>query len=269
MNRKTKGIFFLLPIFFGAACSKKKSDDMGSVQVSMANGTSTSLQLSTTPTGSTGTTTNGDNTYPTYQATTYGIKLVQIYLNEDVAADGWTNSGTNAYIWINPICGTTTSDSGAITMANNGTCDTSKITSYFELARSSEAVNADLNSQQIPIPAQTYRYIRVQLCDNSITDDNVQIASTTGGLASANTVRSSACVLTPVKIDPPLTVAKDESVKISLTYDLSKALVDYNYNTTTGTYNSDSNSNESCAVADDGQGVRCVSDITYTPSVSK
>lgn len=250
------------------SCGKKKSD-MGHIQVGFANSTATALSLATTPAGSTGTYTESGQTFQTYQATSYGLKLVQIYLNEDIGADGWSNSGLNAYIWINPVCGTSTSNTGAITMANDGNCDTTKISTYFELARSSDAVNADLNAQQIPVPVKTYRYIRVQLCDNQIADKNVQVASTSGGLKASVALRTGNCVLKPVKIEPPLEVKKDDTVKISLSYDLSKALIDYNYDTATSTYSAKSNSNSSCAVADDGLGVRCVRDIEYSVSVSK
>lgn len=255
-------------VLISSSCSKKSEDDMGSVQVSLANGTSSSLNIAT-PAGATGTAPWNGKSVPTYEATTYGIKLVQIYLNEDIAADGWTNSGTNAYIWINPICGTSTADSGAITMANNGSCDTTKITSYFELARSSEAVNSDLNSQKIPVLAKTYRYIRVQLCDNQISDKNLKVASTTGGLNTATELRTGDCILTPVKIDPPLEVNKDDVVKVSLKYDLSQALIDYDYDIDAGTYSTDTTAGDQCAGADSGNGVRCPNDLTYTVSVSK
>ena len=250
------------------ACGKKK-DDMGNVKFSLANGTA-SLALASTPAGSTGTVTVTDGrTMAAYEATTWALKLIQVYLVEDVGGDGWSNSGQTSYIWINPVCGTKTYDSGAISMANEGVCDTSKITTYFELARSSDQVNADLNSQNIPVLAKTYKYIRMELCDNKLASDlNIKIASTSGGLAKAASLRTGNCIVLS-KIDPPLTVAKGDSVKVSLKYDLSKAIVDYNYDTTTGSYSTATSAGTQCAAADSGQGVRCPNDITYTATATK
>lgn len=263
---KTLAITMLAMLPWVGSCAKKKDDEMGSAQVAFSNGTA--LSLTTTPDGSTGTVTDHGSTVQAYPATTFGAKLVQIYLVSDVMDDGQTNSGGVAYIWINPACGTVTQDNGSITMANSGACDTTAITDYFEFARSTDAVNADLNSQKIPIPTGTYKYIRVQICDNSKAEDNMRIASTTGGLTTAKTVRTGNCVVPPAKIDPPLVIEKDQAVSISLKYDLSQALVDYLYDIDAGTYKSQDTVPKYCAATDSGVGERCVRDIEYTPSVS-
>lgn len=267
MHRSTVKVLLLsAAVITTGACGKKKKDKTGRVQVGFANGTTVALALDGMPAGSTGADKNENGSYPTYAATTYGMKIVQIYLNEDVAEDGWSNKGTNAYIWINPACETQTEEDGSIKIANNGQCDTKKITTYFNLARPTAQVNADLNAQQIPVPAQTYRYIRMELCDQKNSDNNVQVASTSGGLTTPAELRTSGCVIAPAKINPPLEVSDGGSVTISLAYDLSKALVDYNYDSTTNTSTGGSASS-TCALADDGQGIRCLGEVVFTPTV--
>lgn len=267
MRRSTvKAILLSVAVIVTGACGKKEKDKTGKVQVGFSNSTTSPLALDGMPVNSTGTETNENGSYPTYAATTYGMKIVQIYLNEDVAEDGWSNKGTNAYIWINPVCETQTEEDGSIKVANNGQCDTKKITTYFNLARPTAEVNADLNAQQIPVPAQTYRYIRMELCDQNNSDKNVQVASTSGGLTTPTELRTNACVIVPAKIDPPLDVGDGASVTISLAYDLSKALVDYNYDSKTNT-SIGGTAGTSCALADDGQAVRCLGEVVYTPTV--
>lgn len=261
-----KAISLTVAVLATGACGKKDKEKSGRVQVGFSNSTSSALALDGMPSNSTGTTSNENGTYPTYAATTYGMKIVQIYLNEDVAEDGWSNKGTNAYIWINPACETQTEEDGSIKVANNGQCDTKKITTYFNLARPTAEVNADLNAQQIPVPSLTYRYIRMELCDQNNSDNNVQIASTSGGLSTATELRTNACVIVPAKIDPPLAVSADAAVTINLAYDLSKALVDYNYDSKTNT-STGGGAGTSCALADDGQALRCLNEIVYAPTV--
>lgn len=262
-----KATLFSVVVIAASGCgSKEKSTKTGKVQVGFSNSTTTALALDGMPTNSTGIATNENGSYPTYAATTYGMKIVQIYLNEDVAEDGWSNKGTNAYIWINPACETQTETDGSIKVANNGQCDTKKITTYFNLARPTAEVNADLNAQQIPVPAQTYRYIRMELCDQNNTDKNIQVASTSGGLTTPVELRTSGCVIVPEKIDPPLTVADGASVSISLAYDLSKALVDFNYDSKTST-STGGTAGSACALADDGQATRCLGTVNFKPSI--
>jgi hypothetical protein len=250
-----------------AACGKKT--DLGKVQVSLSN-SSGSASLALTPEGSTGTVVVQDGrSLAAYQATSWALKIISIYLVEDVSGDGWTNVGPTSYIWINPACGIETRSSGEITMANESNCNPSAINTYFELARSSAEVNADLSSQNIPVAAKTYRYVHMDLCDNrNGSESNIKIASTTGGLPTPIPLRTGNCVVLS-KIDPPLTVKDGDNVKLSLGYDLSKAIVDYNYDTTKGTYSNDTTPGTYCAASQTGQGIRCPSDIVYKATVTK
>lgn len=256
-------------VIFMFSCKKKNDDNDGSMAnatVALSNDTSALTGL-TAPTGSNGTVVEHGETYLAYPATTYSTKFVQIYLVEDLAADGESNEGNSANIWINPDCETLTEEDGSIRIAN-GSCDTTKIDDYFALARTSDKVNADLNSQKIPITPGTFRYVRVQLCDNTIDDDNIQFASSEGGLATVTTARTGNCIMPPVEIDPPLEVAADETVEVSLSYDLSQALYDILYDVETETYKDETA--ESCATAETGfEGVRCVRDIPFTASAKK
>jgi hypothetical protein len=150
-------------------CAEDEAE-VGSVKIAFTNNETTALKLAELPTGSSGIySQHGEDTLA-YPASTFATKMVQIYLVGDVAEDGWSNLGGVGYIWINPNCPTETDESGAVRVSNNGNCDTSKITDYFEFARPTAEVNAELNAQQLKIPADTYKYAKVQICENQTSE---------------------------------------------------------------------------------------------------
>ena len=205
---------------------------------------------------------------PTFAASQLATKMVSIYLVSDLAADGATNSGQVSYIWTNPNCPTSKSDSGGIVVAD---CDTSKITNYFEFARPTAEVNTDLNSQQIPVTVGTYGYIRMQVCDNQHAETNIKFTSTTASLTTAFEGRTGNCVLNPVKIDPPLVVAKGDTVVLTLKYDLTQALADYCYDVTAGRTICDGTNPvaSGCTFNSDKSKELCFRDLSLVPSVTK
>lgn len=251
-----------------SACEKDDKAKTGKVSVAFDNGTASSFNLLTLPAGASGVSTDGKT--PLYAASQFASKLVQIYLNEDVGANGYDNVGSSAYIWINPVCGIEESEDGTRHIANNGNCDTTKIEEFFEFARPTAEVNASLNSQESPVRAGTYRYIRLQVCDNTIAENNIKFTAAAAGLTTAFTGRTNNCILKPVKIDPPLEVAEGDVVKLSLNYNLNKALADYCYDVETGP-KCDANYTVSgpCTWTDTKDGIRCYEDLNFVPTVSK
>ena len=250
------------------ACGKKDngSGKVGSAVVAFENGTSAGLSLVDFPKGSTGTVVEHGSTYLTWPASTLGTKMVQIYLVEDVGGDGWDNVGQNAAIWVNPSCPVTTDDNGVTHMSDG--CDTTKITDFFEFARPSADVNAALNAQKRPVGVGTYRYVRLQVCDNTVTDPNIRFASTVGGAPEPKITRTGNCVMEPAKIDPPVTIAEGDSVEVALKYDLSTAIIDWYFDVTTGTYK-DGPAIDSCATSTTSKSTLCVRDFAYVPSAKK
>jgi hypothetical protein len=138
-------------------------------------------------------------------------------MNEDQS-----NKGNTSMIWLNDQCG-----------GNIGDCDVDPgqkditITDFFDFSRPSSEVNAQLNSQSIPIQAGTYRYLRMEFCrrgpgsDPSTYANNIEYKF--GSMTEPHGFKLNMCTVT-VPIEPALVVAEGEAFNLTLNYDFSKII---------------------------------------------
>ncbi len=142
------------------------------------------------------------NIVPILGPARFAMRLGQVYLAEDVDPATMDNSGNTARIWASPNCPTPS------------TCD------YFDFARGTAAVNADLNSQALDVQPGTYRYVRLEFCIGGPPAQG-NVSWQAGAMASAREFSFGECGVTSTKFDPPLQIVKGDSVSVALAYDLA------------------------------------------------
>jgi hypothetical protein len=158
--------------------------------------------------------------------TSLRLKLLAVYLAEDVDPVTSNNVGATEMIWLNPQCQDDISGcnvDGFVAPAGGP-----RVTSYFDLARPTAEVNAELNSQGASVTPGTYRYARVELCkayggERMATVPTMMWAGP--GMPSEQPFTSGDCGRTSLPFDPPLELAAGDSVEVTLGYDLADAIV--------------------------------------------
>ncbi len=93
--------------------------------------------------------------------TSLRLKIISVSLAPDVDPVTMDNIGESVNIWLNPQCG---GDDSSCNIDGFTPPAGPRITDYFDLSRSNDEINADLNSQDAPITPGTYRYARLELC---------------------------------------------------------------------------------------------------------
>ena len=188
------------------------------------------------------------------QPSVFGVKLIAVYLAEDVSAGSQDNVGRTPMIYLNGACG------GDITHCDlsPGTSPDGKpisriVADYFDLALPSAEVNAALNAQGHPVAPGTYRYLRVEYCKYNAGG----AYDTRWGTPDTGPVefRRGDCVVT-VPLVPALRLADGDSVTIALGYDLANTIQ-------TGVFANGT----SCTGADDAR--TCFTVPAFVPSVSR
>ena len=157
--------------------------------------------------------------------TSLRLKLIAAYIAVDVDPVTMDNIGDSAMIWLNPECA---DDISGCNVAGFTQPPGPRVTQYFDLARSSDDVNAELNSQDLPIEPATYRYARVEMCKayDGQTQATIPTLMWKGpGMSAEQPFTSGDCGRTSLPFDPPLVVAAGDAVKVSLGYDLASAVV--------------------------------------------
>jgi len=152
---------------------------------------------------------------------TFKMKLLEVYLAEDVDPVTLDNIGQNAMIWVNPACAG--DEDGCNISGIPGSGPT--VTSFFDFSLPTEQVNAALNSQGQSVPAGTYRYARIDFCKDGPpdgSDPNLMWSGPTMTAESAASVGD--CGRTSQAFDPPLVVKDGDSVTVTLAYDLSQSI---------------------------------------------
>ncbi len=132
--------------------------------------------------------------------TRFAMRLVMVYLSEEITPTKHDNVGMVSRIWENPNC------SGV------ADCD------YFDFAEGSSAVNAALNSQAMSVQPGTYRYARLEFCRG--TPDHPNVEWQVAGMTAPHGWTSGVCVIDSVRFDPPLVIAPGDNVSVSLGYTL-------------------------------------------------
>jgi hypothetical protein len=233
---------------------EKKSGDPVSAQLALKNGTGLSLlQDDECPTFS-----DGYQPSECWTPSAYGLKILNVTVSPD---EEGAKTGPAGTIWMNEACKTATAEAELEEdvfyeydyMAED--CSVDQVEEFFDLARTTEEVNAELNSQAHKILPGTYNYVQVSFCIGTPSSENAQFQAE--GMSQPYQVTSGVCGISSAKATSPIVVKTGETVTISLTYDLTNAIY-------TG---ASEESNDSCYVSADGAVNRCFGFPTaMTPS---
>jgi hypothetical protein len=149
--------------------------------------------------------------------TSFKMRFIAAYLVPDVDATTQDNVGTPAMFYLNPQC------QGAIDGCNlAGQGAAHEVTDYFDFT-TAETANTAINAAATSVAAGTYKYVRLEFCQNSVSDDQVQF-SIAGG--ATKTAKHGTCGITSHEADPPITIASGGSVTVTLSYDTSEFFTD-------------------------------------------
>lgn len=157
--------------------------------------------------------------------TVFEMKLIAVYLAEDVEASTQNNRGQTAMIYENPTC----ADDIMHCSVTEGTAEdgqpfTHVIRDFFNFAADSSVVNAALNAQAREIPEGTYRYARMEFCKYGAgTEPNIRWAAPGVPLRGFT---ANQCGVTSAVMDPPLQVTSGQSLEVTLSYDLSTTVTE-------------------------------------------
>lgn len=157
---------------------------------------------------------------------TFGMKLLAVYLAEDVDPVTQNNIGRTQLIYLNPTCN---EDIGHCELSpgtnpQDGQPYMHFVTDFFDFASSSAEVNAAIAAQQRPIEATTYRYTRMEFCKaNEGRATNVRWAADG---AAPNEFVYGGCGVTSAPMEPALTVGANDQVTVTLSYDLASSISD-------------------------------------------
>ena len=206
--------------------------------------------------------------------TSLRLKLIAAYLVEDVDPVTSDNIGANEMIWINPQCGGDIDNcnvDGMVLPAGP------RITDYFDFSRSTEAVNADLNSENATVAPGSYRYARIELCKAfGQSQATVPTMMWKGrDMTAEQPFTSGDCGRTSLAFDPPLVLAAGDAVAITLGYDLDHAVMsgtpaDHNPGSLEGALETDGTQHVFRACADvDADHRDCMDFPDFAPSAAK
>lgn len=192
---------FCLALSVTGCGSKKKQGTSGSAKLALTN--STSMSLATT-------------------LTYYGLKIKTVYISPDEMGAVSAPAGT---IWVNPDCSPSTSstdvDGKMYDYLSNSNCNVNNVKTYFNLARTTEAVNADLNSQNLAILPGSYNYVHIEICSGDLIDTSRTIKYQTSDMAEATELQGSGCTIHSDKTASPIQVSEGGGVIVTLSYDLA------------------------------------------------
>lgn len=157
--------------------------------------------------------------------TSLRLKLIAAYLAEDVDPVTMNNRGTTAMVWLNAQCD---DDIGGCNVSGTASPAGPRVTEYFDFARPNDEVNAQLNSQGRSVPAGTYRYARIELCksyDQTTLPTDPTLLWRAPGMADEQPLITGDCGRTSLPFDPPLELADNDTIEVTLGYDLASAIV--------------------------------------------
>ena len=127
-------------------------------------------------------------------------------------------------VWVNPQC---EGDVSSCNIEGFSQPVGPRVTTFFDSARPTAEVNAELNSQDALVSPGTYRFARVDMCKSY--DFSLPTAPTMmwrgPGMTDELAITSGECGRTSLAFDPPLVLAAGDSVEVALGYDLAAAVV--------------------------------------------
>lgn len=265
-------------VSFSCACAKKEKTSTtaktaAQAKLKLSNDTSAlAVYLASDPSYS---------TPDKYTPTVFKTKI----LNISILQEEDTNKYPASMLYVTPECksktleaqaenySTDVSESHRITYEYIGmddACTADSVTKFIDLAQGEEAVNTELNSQNLPVLPGKYKFISISFCyQNSDKKANVKF-KTDGMSEEKELLKPGTCGVTSVEMNPPLEITKDSVVNVTLNYDLSNLFLDYGsgYNYTPVT--DWTSSNVDCYVSDDSSVRRCINKELFniTASVS-
>jgi hypothetical protein len=147
--------------------------------------------------------------------TVFGIKMIGVFLVEDMDPASSDNVGEVGRIWTNPLCDEALRECGISASMSH------RVSDFFDLALPTEEVNRRLNAQGQSMKPGTYRYLRLDLTGPlpaGVPNDPHLTNLHFGADGAVSEVRNRTNVYT-VRIDPPLQLADGDSATVALGYD--------------------------------------------------
>ena len=151
----------------------------------------------------------------TVTPTEFQMKLIAVYLAEDIDPVTQNNVGGTEMIYLNPACNEDISN-----------CDLSGATyapTYFDFSGSSATVNAAINAQARSVAAGSYKYVRIEFCKYN-PENAAGVKFKTADMSEAKEFKHTNCGVTSAEAVPPIPVEEGKTVTISLAYDLDKSV---------------------------------------------
>ena len=210
MTRKILGVVLvgtLSMLLFGCS-DKKEKGTSGKANLSLANATAVALT---------------DSLLPSY----FGMKIKSVYISPDAVG---ATSGPAAYVWTNPDCAPSTSttevNDKTYSYLNNTNCNINDVKTFFDLSRTTDVVNADLNSQNLEILPGSYNYVHIEICSGDLTADTKNIEFQTADMPERKAIQIDGCTIHSDVAPAPIEVGDGEAITVSLAYDLTGAVSD-------------------------------------------
>lgn len=155
--------------------------------------------------------------------TDFEMKLVAVYLSEDIDPVDFSNLGNTSFIYMNPECEEDISHcdvSGGT--AEDGTPMDKVITKYFDLSLPSEEVNTAVAAQSREVQTGIYRYVRLEFCKyNEEEANNIRWGD---GVNEVEEESVNHCTVNSQIMDPPMNIVAGDSVTVTLGYSLADAV---------------------------------------------
>ncbi|MFT3913947.1 MAG: hypothetical protein QM704_07480 [Anaeromyxobacteraceae bacterium] len=147
------------------------------------------------------------------------LKLIAVYLAEDVDPQTQDNVGETQMIWLNAQCNDDIQGCLPSGMPGGGP----RVTSFFDFGQPTDVVNAAINGQGRAVKTGTYRYARMEFCKYGMPGEpNLRWRGP--GMTGAREMIVGDCGRTSQVFSPPLTLADGESVTVTLGYDMAQSI---------------------------------------------
>ncbi len=218
--KKMSAFFSLMGLVLLTACGSGS----GTAKVQFANATGSRSSISAVMNSTLGSSVGVlpfASILSTEAPSVFQMKLIAVYLTEDIDPNSQNNVGMTSMIYLNPDCQDDIMHcdiSGGT--AEDGAPMSKVISSYFDFAQASADVNAAINAQGRSIEPATYKYARVEFCKyNSQNANNIKWQAS--GMSSPREFKAGSCTSNSTVFSTPITVAQGDSVTVTLSYDLS------------------------------------------------
>lgn len=164
----------------------------------------------------------GDTSDPTV----FGMKLIAAYLTEDIDPDTQNNVGQTAMVWLNQECNDDIRDCDISGGTNeDGNPFGNIVTTFFDFAQGSAAVNAQINAESRLLPPGTYRYARLEFCKfNQAAEPNIRYQG--GTMPAPAEFQRGACSVSSEPFTAPLDLAEGDSAIVTLAYDYTGSITE-------------------------------------------